>query len=224
MKLRVFALLAAACFALGAIFTPPPPILPNIPEKPAENPPETPKIADFNGNGISDTADLLAGAKQDAANKPTYDSAYVVGGYPDDSRGVCTDVVWRAFRQAGFSLRDMVDTDIRARPDAYTAVSTPDSNIDFRRVRNLRVFFDAYCHKLPNNTDFEAGDILIFNSERHIGIVSDIKNERGTPYIIHNGGQANREEDYLSKTRVKVVAHYRFDADLLPERLKIAWE
>lgn len=31
------------------------------------------------------------------------------GGYPPDNIGVCIDVVWRAFANAGYSLKDMVD-------------------------------------------------------------------------------------------------------------------
>ena len=95
---------------------------------------------DFNGNGLSDAMDLVLGARADAENHPTYDGRYWQGGYPPDNIGVCTDVVWRAFRAAGYSLRDMVDADIAARPSAYPNVTQRDSNIDFRRVKNLRVF------------------------------------------------------------------------------------
>ena len=95
---------------------------------------------DFNGNGLSDAMDLVLGARADAENHPTYDGRYWQGGYPPDDIGVCTDVVWRAFRAAGYSLRDMVDADIAARPSAYPNITQRDSNIDFRRVKNLRVF------------------------------------------------------------------------------------
>ena len=56
---------------------------------------------DFNGNGLSDAMDLVLGARADAENHPTYDGRYWQGGYPPDDIGVCTDVVWRAFRAAG---------------------------------------------------------------------------------------------------------------------------
>ena len=32
---------------------------------------------------------------------------------PPDTEGVCTDVIWRAFKNAGYSLKDMVDEDIK---------------------------------------------------------------------------------------------------------------
>lgn len=180
---------------------------------------------DFNGNGLSDAMDLVLGARADAENHPTYDGRYWQGGYPPDNIGVCTDVVWRAFRAARYSLRDMVDADIAARPSAYPNVTQRDSNIDFRRVKNLRVFFRTYAVSLTNDirdTDaWQPGDIVIFGNDKHIGIISDKRTESGRPYVIHNGGQNDREEDALGND--KVTGHYRFDAERLPEELRIAW-
>lgn len=180
---------------------------------------------DFNGNGLSDAMDLVLGARADAENHPTYDGRYWQGGYPPDNIGVCTDVVWRAFRAAGYSLRDMVDADIAARPSAYPNVTQRDSNIDFRRVKNLRVFFRTYAVSLTTDirdTDaWQPGDIVIFGNDKHIGIISDKRTESGRPYVIHNGGQNDREEDALGND--KVTGHYRFDAERLPEELRIAW-
>ena len=67
---------------------------------------------DYNGNGVDDYTDILLGARQDAENHPRYDGSYQQEGYPPDDIGVCTDVVWRAFKNAGYSLRYMVDRDI----------------------------------------------------------------------------------------------------------------
>ena len=58
--------------------------------------------------------DIVQGARIDAENKPNYRSAYYAGGYPPDDEGVCTDVVWRALKNAGHTLKDMVDADITA--------------------------------------------------------------------------------------------------------------
>lgn len=180
---------------------------------------------DFDGDGIDDLSDLLAGAKLDAAVCPTYDAAYYGGGYPPDDIGVCADVVWRAFKSAGLCLRDMVDRDVRMRPAAYTKIQYRDNNIDFRRVPNLHVFFDAYAQELTTDIrdidQWQAGDIVIFKDDGHIGIVSDIRNWRGQPFIIHNAGQPDRDEDYIRK--LKIIGHYRFDLSLLPEYLQIAW-
>ena len=62
---------------------------------------------------------------------------------------------------------------------------------------------------------------MIFNNGKHIGIVSDKRNANGEPYIIHNGGQPNREEDYLK--RGNVYKHYRFDASRLPNEISVKW-
>lgn len=176
---------------------------------------------DFNHNGIDDYADFVKGARIDAQNHPEYDPAGVAGGYPPDNKGVCTDVVWRAFRQAGYSLKDMVDEDIKENVDLYPAVNRhPQPDIDFRRVRNLKVYFQRHAVCLPcdfsDSAKWQPGDIVIFNDE-HIGILSDKRNIKGFPYLIHNGGQPQREENKLIY-QGKVTGHYRFDASGLPSK------
>ena len=181
---------------------------------------------DFNENGVDDYTDILLGARADAKNHPTYNGAYYEGGYPPDDIGVCTDVVWRAFKNAGYSLRDMVDKDIKARSDSYPKVEKPDNNIDFRRVRNLRIFFEEHAISLTLDineiAEWQPGDIVIFEDDKHIGIISDKRNKDGQPYVIHNGGQPNREEDYLRKSTV--TGHYRFDATLIDNNALVEWE
>lgn len=181
---------------------------------------------DYNGNGTDDYTDILLGARADAKNHPTYNGAYYEGGYPPDDIGVCTDVVWRAFKNAGYSLRDMVDQDIKARSESYPRVEKPNSNIDFRRVRNLRIFFEEHAISLTLDineiAEWQPGDIVIFEDDKHIGIISDKRNKDGQPYVIHNGGQPNREEDYLRKSTV--TGHYRFDATLIDNNALVEWE
>lgn len=181
---------------------------------------------DFNNNHIDDYTDIVLGARKDAQNHPAYNGAYYAGGYPPEDIGVCTDVIWRAFKEAGYSLRDMVDRDIQERPDAYPNIKKRDNNIDFRRVENLRVFFDTYAISLTidsSQTDqWQPGDIVIFGNNTHIGIVSDKRNHKGVTYMIHNGGQPNREEDLFK--RAKATAHYRFDFATLPKSMAAQWE
>ena len=181
---------------------------------------------DFDGDGIDDYTDIMLGARIDAENHPRYDGSYFEGGYPPDDIGVCTDVVWRAFKNAGYDLKGMVDSDVLAHTDDYPAIDEPDPNIDFRRVRNLRIFFDKYAQQLTTDVNdiaqWQAGDIVIFNGNEHIGIVSDKRNKDGQPYIIHNGGQPNREEDYLKRAE-EVSAHYRFDSSTLDGNFLIKW-
>ena len=181
---------------------------------------------DLNGNGVDDYRDIMLGARLDAKNRPKYDGAYQAGGYPPDNIGVCTDVVWRAFKNAGYCLKDMVDKDVEKRLDDYTNIEKPDKNIDFRRVKNLRVFFEEYAISLTLDiekvADWQPGDIVIFGNDKHIGIVSDKRNRKGQPYIIHNGGQPNREEDFLWKS--EVTGHYRFDASKIDDEVIVSWQ
>ena len=157
---------------------------------------------------------------------PEYDDRYFEEGYPPDNIGVCADVIWRAFKEAGYSLRDMIDKDIAARRSAYPNIKTPDSNIDFRRVVNLKVFFEKYAVSLTTDIDatdeWQPGDIVVFGNNTHIGIVSDKRNSAGRPYIIHNGGQKNREEDYLGREYASF--HYRFDASKVDESVLCPWK
>lgn len=181
---------------------------------------------DFNSNGVDDFTDILEGAKLDAEKKPEYNGRYYEGGYPPDNIGVCTDVIWRAFKQAGYNLRAMLDNDIKENPNRYPNIEKPDSNIDFRRVRNLRRFFEKYSVSLTTDPEdisqWQPGDIVVYKNEKHIAIVSDKRNNKGTAYIIHNAGQPVRDEDAL--TRQTISAHYRFDASLIDDDILIKWD
>ena len=170
---------------------------------------------DYNQNGVDDYTDILLGARQDAINHPTYKSAYYRGGYPPENEGVCTDVVWRAFQNAGYDLKSMIDEDIKKYTKDYPAVNgKPDPNIDFRRVRNLKVYFKKICDTLTNDikeiSEWQPGDIVIFGNT-HIGIISDKRNKQGIPYLIHNAAQPLREEDALElwDHQTSITAHYR---------------
>ena len=167
---------------------------------------------DYDGDGIDDYTEILNGARKDAENHPRYDGSYVKGGFPSDDVGVCTDVIWRAFREAGYDLREMVDRDIQERPEAYYWITERDKDIDFRRVNVLDVFFAGHGQELTTDiseiSEWQPGDIIISENGNHIGVVSDRRTKEGRPYIIHNGGQPNREEDYLK--RAVVIKHYRF--------------
>jgi len=183
---------------------------------------------DYNQNGTDDYTDLLLGARKDAENRPKYDGRYWAEGYPPDDIGVCTDLVWRAFKNAGYSLRDMVDRDIRKNISDYPRVGgKPDYNIDFRRVPNLKVFFEKYAVSLtldPTEIDqWQPGDIVTYGT-RHIAIVSDKRNRDGIPYILHNGGQPIREEDALLDHPEKISGHFRFDAEQVDPSVLARWE
>lgn len=180
---------------------------------------------DYDRDNIDDYSDFVLGARKDANNHPTYVSKYYDDSYPPDNEGVCTDTIWRAFKNAGYSLRDMVDNDIKNNSDDYPDIQNRDKNIDFRRVNNLNIFFSKYAISLTidyNDIDkWQPGDIVIFE-DKHIGMISDRRNSDGIPYVIHNYGQPVREEDFLTKS--DITAHYRFDATLIDENILAAWE
>ncbi len=179
---------------------------------------------DFDNDKIDDYTDFVLGARIDAENNPKYVSKYYDNSYPPDNEGTCTDTIWRAFKNAGYSLRDMVNQDILNYPDDYPNIKNPDINIDFRRVINLNIFFSKYAISLtlePSDIEnWQPGDIVIFENN-HIGIISDRRNEKGITYVIHNGGQKNREEDYLTKS--EITAHYRFDASKIDSEVLKKW-
>jgi uncharacterized protein YijF (DUF1287 family) len=178
--------------------------------------------SDKNKNGIDDLDDIVVGARQEAVNKTKYKDAYYVGGYPPNNEGVCTDVIWRALKYAGYDLKTAVDTDIKQNPKDYSeSVKTPDPNIDFRRVKNLKIFFKKYALSLtteviPNDKknlfQWQRGDIVVLDNQEHIGIISDKRRRDGVPYVIHNSYPSARESDSLLiwYKQNRIVAHFRF--------------
>lgn len=184
--------------------------------------------ADANKNGIDDYADIMAGARAYVMTEPVYDGSYHAGGYPPEGIGVCTDVVWQAFKAAGYDLKAMVDADIAANTVLYPRVAgKPDPNIDFRRVPNLKVFFERYGQSLTTDTDkiseWQPGDIVIYEGNyTHVAIVSDKRNGYGVPWIIHHGGEGYEYEE--NRLRLKqITGHYRFDAAKVPSEVLVLW-
>ena len=165
-------------------------------------------LIDKDGDGIDDQTDFLQSVRNYIATKPKYKSKYYRTGYPDDGFGVCTDVIAFGLRGAGYDLMELVDADIRANKKMYQ-LDVVDKNIDFRRVNNLRIFFEHNAKSLTTDLtdikEWQGGDIIVFKT--HIGVVSDKRNWRGIPFIIHNGG-FHFEEDIL-EYRTDIVGHFR---------------
>lgn len=165
---------------------------------------------DLDNDGIDDQTDILNNVRTYIATKPKYKSKYYNTGYPNDNYGVCTDVVAFGLKGAGYDLQELVDQDIRENRSRYN-IKTVDKNIDFRRVRNLKIYFDNYAISLSTSlddiSDWQGGDIVIFPS--HIGIVSDKRNKDGIPFLIHHANPYQRyyEEDVLKM--YKIEGHYR---------------
>lgn len=181
--------------------------------------------SDKDNDGILDLDDIVEGAREDSEVRPVYKDAYYSGGYPPSNEGVCTDVVWRAFQNAGYDLKKMLDQDIRQNINDYPRIrgTRPDPNIDFRRVPNLVSFFKKYANvlttkikpsDLENLKEWQGGDIVVFDMPyEHIAIISDKRRNDGVPLMIHNGGPYTKEEDaliYWNENISKIIWHFRF--------------
>lgn len=177
---------------------------------------------DANRNGVSDTDDLIAGARLVVKAKPYYRSVYYQGGgYPPDDEGVCTDLIWRAFKHAGYDLKAMMDKDIRSHVHLYPRVAgQPDPDIDFRRVPNQMVFFRRHGLSLTrelipgdaeNLAQWQPGDIVAFKDPDHVVILSTRRNAHGVPWLIHHSTPYPREaDDFPSRLNRGITGHYRF--------------
>ena len=166
---------------------------------------------DKDNDGVDDQTDILNNVKDYIKKQPKYKSKYYDTGYPNDKYGVCTDVVAFGLKGAGYDLMELVNEDIKNNKDLYN-IDTIDKNIDFRRVKNLKIYFERKTISLTTDPkkieEWQAGDIVIF--KKHIGIVSDKRNKRGVPFIIHHANPYQRyyEEDIL-EYRNDIVGHYR---------------
>jgi len=139
-----------------------------------------------------------------------YDSSYAQLRYPGGdvpkNRGVCADVIVRAFRDIGVDLQVALHEDMRDHFAAYPrmwGLRSPDANIDHRRVPNLMKYFDRRGKGVSG--DFQAGDVVAWrlpNGLYHIGIVS------APDRVVHNIGYGAQNEDVLHAW--KIIGHYRW--------------
>jgi uncharacterized protein len=164
---------------------------------------------------------LIAAARAQIGVTTLYDPAYTTLAFPGGDvprgKGVCTDVVIRAYRDAlGIDLQALVNADMKANFSLYPKIwglKRADKNIDHRRVPNLQVFLKRQGAALPlsnNPGDWQPGDIftsMVGGKLPHIGIVSDRK-EDSTPLAIHNIGRGTQEEDVLFAH--KLTGHFRW--------------
>ncbi|MDZ3832477.1 MAG: DUF1287 domain-containing protein [Sphingopyxis sp.] len=156
-------------------------------------------------------ARLVAAARRQVGVTLRYDAAYRALPFPDGDvdrvKGVCTDVIIRAYRDAfGADLQALVNADMKGDFAAYPknwGLRRPDRNIDHRRVPNLAVYWTRQRARLPvsaDPADWRPGDIFTSMTGGrlpHTGIVSDRTTAAGRPLVIHNIGRGAREEDAL---------------------------
>ena len=161
---------------------------------------------------------LIEAARRQIGVTRGYDPAYTVLPYPGGDvprvRGVCTDVVIRAYRDAlGLDLQAEVHTDMGRAFKAYPRIwglARPDANIDHRRVPNLERFWNRAGAGLPLG-DWQPGDIftsLVGGNLPHTGIVSGRRSILGRPMVIHNIGRGAQEEDMAYAGDLK--GHFRW--------------
>ncbi len=166
--------------------------------------------------------DLAACALELTKQNATYDPAYFSIEYPNGDiptdKGVCTDVIIRAYRKIGIDLQKEVHEDMSANFSTYPNIwglTTTDKNIDHRRVPNLMTFFKRKGAEKPISDkaeDYFPGDIVCWNlggAVTHIGIVVDKKSDDGKRnLIVHNIGAGQVLEDCLFD--FKIIGHYRY--------------
>ena len=163
---------------------------------------------------------LLEGAYAQLGVTLLYDSRYRPLAFPGGDvpfyRGVCSDVVVRAYRHVGIDLQVLVNEDMRRAFADYPhlwGLSHPDPNIDHRRVPNLAMFFARNGESLPVTavaSDYRPGDIVTWrlpSGHPHIGLVTD-RAAHGRSLVVHNIGWGTELEDVLFV--YPITGHYRY--------------
>ena len=168
---------------------------------------------------------LAAVALQRTKKDVSYDDAYYKVGYPmgdiPASKGMCTDLIIRSYREMGMDLQELLHEDIKSDFRIYPqlwGLSEPDPNIDHRRVPNLQRYFSRHGETIEFSDDkleaanFDYGDIVVWrlpHGDTHIGIVVPGPGERrGEKWIVHNIGAGPEWENKLLE--YQLIGHYRY--------------
>ena len=169
---------------------------------------------------------LVEAALELTQQQVTYDGSYFSIPYPNgdvpEGKGVCTDVVIRAYRKLGIDLQKEVHEDMKANFSAYPNIwglSRTDTNIDHRRVPNLMTYFKRQGAEKPitdKAEDYLPGDVVCWNlggAITHIGIVVNKKSRDGKRHlIVHNIGRGQVMEDILFD--FKIIGHYAYKPEI----------
>ncbi len=165
---------------------------------------------------------LVAAGLEQTLRAVEYDGSYRRIAYPGGDvpadRGVCTDVVVRAYRKVGTDLQVKVHEDMtrafRAYPQLW-GLPAPDANIDHRRVPNLQAYFGragAAVAVTQRTEDYRPGDLVTWmlpGNLPHIGLVTkDRSKVSGRPLVVHNIGRGPELEDMLLV--YPITGHYRY--------------
>ena len=161
---------------------------------------------------------FISSAQKQVGKTLTYNPEYAYIKYPMGDiplpKGVCTDVIVRAFRGVNIDLQERIYKDKKKFPKRYKGLYYTDKldpNIDHRRVKNIQKYLISRGYRI--NDAFKPGDIVVWKLQGrtkvldHIGICSDKSNAQGEPLIIHNINSGAKEEDVLRT--YKIVDHFR---------------
>lgn len=160
------------------------------------------------------TQKVVDHAKWQATQYVVYDPSYRILQYPNGdvpaNRGVCTDVIIRAYRAIDIDMQKLIHEDILLNKKAY-GITKPDKNIDHRRTGNMRVFLRRKNTNQPINGEYLPGDIVFWNvAYGHVGIVVDVKvPNTNRYYVVHNIGAGPKMEDFLYSATI--VEHFRWN-------------
>src|SRR6266850_1829752 len=137
-------------------------------QQPSPPPPST--LTPLPTNATPALKQVIQSAIDQTSVTTGYDPSYVKIDYPNgdvpEDRGVCADVIVRAFRKGGVDLQKQVHEDMQNAwsqyPKKWKAGGT-DTNIDHRRVLNLITYFERQGKSLPVSAeanDYLPGDIV----------------------------------------------------------------
>ncbi len=171
---------------------------------------------------VAAPATLVDAAMELTRQQVTYDPSYFSIDYPNgdvpSNKGVCTDVIIRAYRKMSVDLQQKVHEDMKTNFSAYPKIwglSRTDKNIDHRRVPNLMTYFKRQGAEKSISSqakDYLPGDVVCWNlggAITHIGIVVNKKSNDGKRnLIVHNIGRGQVLEDMLFD--FKIIGHYRY--------------
>ena len=223
-------------FTFRKTYSPPTALVTLLPRYRVIDMEDTEIVTDYDGDGINDQKDILEGAKKQLENpavnifsEGVEEPNYYSGGDPPPGYALCTDIIARAFANAGFDLSQMVNDDIKNNYDLYPLRELwgqryPDPNIDYRRIQNLEIFFQTNSTAMLTYFDYAdesnllqwlPGDIVFFDMDGdgftdNTGIISDFTTRKGIPKIIFNHIDPGFtvEEDILDEKII--TGHYRY--------------
>ena len=186
---------------------------------------ESPPPGDADRDGIPDPLDVLLGGKKVVLDAAPYGGGYIQIDYPGGDiprdKGVCTDVIIRAGRNAGFDLQAALQRDLREARRAYPMVKRPNASIDHRRVKTILPYFERHWDRRKAELDaaddpLRPGDVVFFDTfpskpgPDHIGIVSDTPGPSGKPMVINSWTDGFRTSEMDLLSFVPVTHRFRF--------------